>query len=630
MIGIAYEVGAILNKDITLPAPKADTIDENVHDYVTVSVNDPDLCPYYGAFIIKDVEVKPAPLWMQNYLLAAGIRPINNVVDITNSVLLEYGQPLHAFDYDLLDSKEILVRRAHHEEKMVTLDDQTRVLADEHLLITNGKQGVAIAGVMGGANTEVNSNTQTVLLEAAYFDPQTVRKAVSHTGLRSEASNRFEKGIDPNRVKEAGLRACELFIQYANGKLVHGVAEFDQLDRSEKTVEMNAMQVNKRLGTAITVEEMEEVLTKLRFNFERSGEDFTISIPTRRGDITIFEDMLEEVARIYGYDKLPYTLPVNASQPGGLTEQQQLKRNVKRYLQSVGLSEAITYSLTDEQQVTQFISPDLPNGLKPVKLSMPMSEDHMYLRLSLIPELLNRLTYNVARKQSNVALYEISSVFLTDEVKLTKQPKEHLRLAGAVTGTWVDHPWQQEIKQVDFYVIKGIVEGLFDYLNISVQFEQAVVPDMHPGRCATIHVDGKTIGFMGQVHPTIAKRKDLKDTYVFDLDMEYLLTITRTTYTYEPIPKHPSILRDIAFVVDKEVSAGDLKKEIERIGAPLVKRVEAFDVYEGENIADNEKSIAYNVHYQHPDKTLTDKEVDASFKQIIETINEKFSAYVRS
>ena len=630
MIGVAYEVAAILDKDITLPEPTVKTSEEKAEDYISVSVEDSDLCPYYGAFVIKDVEVKPSPLWMQNYLLAAGIRPISNVVDITNYIMLEYGQPLHAFDYDLLDSKEILVRRAKEKEEIVTLDDQKRTMSDEHLLITNGKEGIAIAGVMGGANTEVSDETKTILLESAYFNPKTVRKAVNDTGLRSEASTRYEKGIDPNRVREAGIRACELFEKYANGTVAKGVVEADKLNRSEKTVQMNREQVNKRLGTKISFEEIEDILRKLRFRFERSGEEFTVFVPTRRGDIAIFEDMLEEVARIYGYDKLPFTLPANASKPGGLTNKQQLKRNLKKYLEGVGLSEAITYSLTNKQQVRELMSPELPDNLQPVELSMPMSEDHQYLRLSLLPELLNRLTYNVARKQANVALYEIGSIFLSEEENITKQPKEQPRLAAALTGTWVDHPWQQEVKQVDFYVAKGIVEGLFDYLDIEVSFEQAAVKEMHPGRCAIIVHEGRTIGFLGQVHPTIAKRQDLKETFVFDIDMEFILQTNREQMIYKPIPKYPSILRDIAFVVDQTVSAGDIKAEIERIGAPLVKRVEAFDVYTGENLKENEKSIAYNVHYQDPGKTLTDEEVDASFKEIVDNVNEKFGAYVRS
>lgn len=637
MIGVGYEVAAILDEDITLPNPVVETTEEQVADYVSVTSEDVEACPYYAAFIVKDVTVGPAPLWMQNYLIASGIRPINNVVDITNFVLLEYGQPLHAFDYDLIGTKEIVVRRAKEAEKLVTLDDQERILSPEHLLITDGENGIAMAGVMGGKETEVHAGTKTILLEAAYFDRQTVRKAVQHTGLRSEASTRFEKGVDPNRVREAGLRACELFVKYAGGKLVDDVAEFvvpnedpyNTVLRQEKTIAMNADDVNKRLGTQISVDEMETILRKLRFGFEREGADFNVFVPTRRADVTIFEDMLEEIARMYGYDNLPFTLPANASKPGRLTAKQQLKRRIKAYMQSVGLSEAITYSLTNKENVRRLVSPDLTGSYFPVALAMPMSEDHKYLRLSLLPELLNRLTYNVARKQANVALYEVGSVFLSEEEKLTKQPKEHVRLAGAVTGTWVDHKWQSDVQTVDFYVVKGIVEGLFHYLNVPVTFEAATVENMHPGRCATVLVGDSVVGFLGQVHPALAKEHDLKDTYVFDIDMEALLQMERPELVYDTVPKYPSILRDIAFVVKKDVEAGAIKETIEELGAPLVKRVEAFDVYTGDNVGDDEKSIAFNVHYQDSEKTMTDEEVDTSFQEIIRKVNDKFAAYVR-
>ena len=630
MLGVAYEVAAILDKEVTLPEPTMPTSGEKASDYVNVKVDDAEACPYYGAFIIKDVEVKPAPLWMQNYLLAAGIRSINNVVDITNYVLLEYGQPLHAFDYDLVDAKEIVVRRADDNEEIVILDDQTRTLTPDNLLITNGKEGIALAGVMGGADTEVNDETKTILLEAAYFDGQIIRQTVKETGLRSEASTRYERGIDPNRVREAGIRACELLAKYANGTVVSDVVEFDDLNRNERVVEVNTEAVNRRLGTAISNEEIEMILRKLGFTFDVSGDDMTVHIPTRRGDITIFEDMLEEIARIYGYDHLPYTLPTNASKPGGLTEEQVLRRQVKSYMQSIGLSEAITYSLLNKTDATSLISPELPKDLQPVSLSMPMSEDHQYLRLSILPELLNRLTYNIARKQANVALYELGSVFLSDEKEVTKQPKEHTRLSGAVTGTWLSHPWQQEVKSVDFYVVKGIVEGLFNYLNLDVTYQQTQMEDMHPGRCATIRHGDKTIGFLGQIHPAFANERDLKDTYVFDLDMEYILTIPREPLMYETVPKYPSILRDVAFVVSESVHAGDLQAEIKRIGGPLVTQVEAFDVYMGDNLKEDEKSLAFNIHYQDPEKTLTDEEVDTSMKEIMTAINDQFGGYVRS
>lgn len=630
MIGVAYEVAAILDVEVKLPNPQVDTIEEEVTDYISVGVEDAALCPYYAGFVIKDVEIKPSPMWMQNYLLASGIRPINNVVDITNYVLLEYGQPLHAFDYDLLGSKEIVVRSANEGEEIVTLDGKNRRLSKEHLLITNGKKGIAMAGVMGGENTEVNENTKTVLLEAALFNPLTIRRAVQDTGLRSDASNRFEKGVDPKRVQEAGLRACELLVKYANGKVLKGIAEVDNRTIEEPQITLHTSEVNERLGTEITAEEIADIFRKLRFDYTVEGEKFVVTVPSRRLDLRIFEDLVEEIARIYGYDDIPFTLPQHASTPGQLNREQKLKREIKRYMQSVGLSEAITYSLTEKSEATRLMSPELDEDYVPVKLAMPLSEAHAYLRVSLLPELLNRLTYNVARKQRDVALYEVGAVFLSKEEKLTKQPKEHLRLAGAITGTWLEHAWQQEVKEVDFYVVKGIVEGLFRYLSVKESYVQAELEDMHPGRTATIHVDGEIVGFLGQIHPKLAKEKDLKDTYVFDLNLEKLLKLDRRPLQYEDVPKYPSILRDVAFVVNEELHAGDIKEEIERVGAPLVKAVEVFDVYRGESIKENEKSLAFNILFQDPNKTLTDEEVDASFKEIIEAVNKKFSAYVRS
>lgn len=630
-MGVAYEVGAILDKEITLPNPEVETTEENVADYVRVASEDTALCSYYGAFIVKDVKVGPSPLWMQNYLIASGIRPISNVVDITNFVLLEYGQPLHAFDYDLLGTKEIIVRRAKQDEELVTLDGKTRVLHDDLLVITNGKEAVALAGVMGGANTEVNDATTTILLEAAHFDGQAVRRAVQHTGLRSEASTRFEKGVDPARVREAGLRACELLVTYAGGKLVDDAAVFDELDVSEKTVAMNLGNINKRLGTALTHADIADILRKLRFEFVVDGDNYSVTIPTRRGDIAIFEDMLEEVARMYGYDNLPYTLPENAAQPGRLTETQLLKRNVKKYLESAGLSEAITYSLTKAEDATKFVAPALSDTkLYPVKLAMPMSEDHGYLRQSLIPELLKCVTHNVARRQANVGLYEIGSVFLSEEAEITTQPREHARLAAVLTGTWIDHKWKNEKVAVDFYVAKGIVEGLFAYLNIDITFEQAKLADMHPGRAATVSVGDKVIGYVGQIHPLVAKEHDLKETFVFDLNMDYIFDLKRVALGFTTIPKHPANTRDIAFVVEQTVTAGDIKQAIEEAGAPLIKQVEAFDVYVGENVADNEKSIAFNLQFQDAERTLTDEEVDALFAQITEVVKEKFGGVVRS
>ncbi|WP_096269628.1 phenylalanine--tRNA ligase subunit beta [Paucisalibacillus globulus] len=631
MLGVAYEVGALLEKPVKLPSEEVTSTEEKAADYISVKVEDENLNPYYGAFVIKDVEITTSPLWMQNYLLAAGIRPINNVVDITNYVLLEYGQPLHAFDYDRLNSKEIVVRSAKQDEKLVTLDDVERTLNPENLVITNGEEPVALAGVMGGANSEVTIATKNILLEAAYFDSVSIRKTVKATGLRSEASTRYEKGIDPNRVKRAGIRACHLLEKYAGGKVLSGVVEYDVLDRSEKEVDIDTDTINNRLGTNISSDEIGNILNRLQFNFDRNEHHFKVFAPTRRGDITIFEDMLEEVARIFGYDNLPYTLPTGSATAGGLTKSQLLRRAVKSYLEGVGLLETRTYSLTSETYIQKLISNEIKDlNPEPISLAMPMSEEHKYLRLSVLPELLKSISYNLARNQYNLGYYEIGSIFITNEKELTKQPNEQLRLSGALTGKWFEHPWQMENKKVDFYVVKGIVEGLFEHLELPITFKQVQLPDMHPGRTASLWLGDKEIGFMGQLHPALEKEMDLKETYVFDINLEVVLQAHHHEPSYTQIPRYPSVTRDIAFVLDQEVHAGDVQVAIAKMGAPLVKQVNVFDLYTGENLPDGKKSVAYNLLYQDPEKTLVDEEVEKSYQEIIESVSKQFNAYVRS
>lgn len=630
MLGVAYEVAAILDVPVRLPNEEVDTSSENASDYVSVKVENPELNPYYAAFVIKDIQVGPSPLWMRNYLIAAGIRPINNVVDITNYVLLEYGQPLHAFDYDEFGSKEIVVRRATDGEKMMTLDDQERTLNPNHLVITNGSSPTAMAGVMGGANSEVSEQTKTVLLEAAYFHPAAVRTASKDHGLRSESSNRFEKGVDPNRVKRAGLRACQLLSKYANGTVLSNEVEFDQLDKSEATVEFLSNKINERLGTDISNEEIGDILRKLAFEYKQDGNTFTINVPTRRQDISIFEDMLKEIARIYGYDTLPYTLPQGASQAGGLTDRQQLKRDMKRYLQAAGLMETITYSLTSKERADLLISPEVKAKVaSPVRLAMPMSEEHSTLRLSILPELLASLSYNSARKQANLGYFEVGTIFISNETTISKQPEEKLRVSGALTGDWITHPWQQEKKQVDFFVVKGIVEGLFEKLNLSATYKQVKLEGMHPGRTAQIFVNDVAVGVVGQIHPTLQSSFDLKDTFVFDLDLDHLFDIQENEPSFAKIPRFPSISRDIALVVDESIHAGDVKTTILEAGGELIKEVQVFDVYQGEHLESGKKSIAFNILYLDPERTLKDEEVEKSYQAILESVKEAHQAELR-
>ena len=625
MLGVAYEVAAILGREVKLPETHLQPSNEKASDYVKIVVEAKEDNPLYVAKIIKNVKIGPSPLWMQTRLMAAGIRPHNNVVDITNYILLEYGQPLHAFDYDRLGSKEILVRRAVDGEKFITLDDAERTLTSDHLVITNGTEPVALAGVMGGANSEVTSDTTTVLLESAYFNGATVRKASKDHGLRSEASARFEKGVDPNRVRAAGERAAYLMAKYAGGEVLEGAAEADTLTVEPAVVSITLEKINRVLGTDLVMNDVKQIFDRLQFGVSIEEDTITVTAPTRRGDIKIEEDLLEEVARLYGYDNIPKTLPIGSTTPGRLSEYQQKRRVVRQYLEGAGLYQAVTYSLTSEEKASQFALEKRDT----IRLSMPMSEERSILRLSIMPQLLEVLKYNSARQNDSLGVYETGAVFLANGKDTLPSEKEHL--AAAITGLWSSHSWQGEKKAVDFFVIKGILEGMFAKLGLleKVQFVQAQVDGMHPGRTAELHLNGEKIGFIGQVHPTVQKELDLKDTYVFELSLKAILEAETPALQYEAIPRFPSITRDIALVVNRETVSGTLKEIIVTAGAPLLKEAEVFDLYEGDKMEAGKKSIAFSLKYVDPERTLTDEEVTKIHNRVLEALEEKAGAVLR-
>jgi phenylalanyl-tRNA synthetase beta chain len=619
MIGVAYEVAAILGREVKWPEAPVQEGTEKASDYISVKVEAKEDNPLYVAKVIKDVKVGSSPLWMQALLMASGIRPHNNIVDITNFVLLEYGQPLHAFDYDRLGTKEILVRKANENEQITTLDDAKRTLKADHLLITNGQEPVALAGVMGGANSEVVETTTTVLLESAYFTGATIRKASKDHGLRSEASARFEKGVDPNRVRAAAERAAYLMEEYAGGTVLSGSVEVDHLQVEPAVVSVTLSKINARLGTELTMKEVQDIFARLQFDATVEGDEITVTAPTRRGDISIEEDLIEEVARLYGYDNIPKTLPVAAATPGKLSSYQLKRRKVRRYLEGAGLYQAVTYSLTTVEKSTQYAI----EKAEPIRLAMPMSEDRSTLRLSIVPQLLEVLKYNVARQNDSVALYETGAVFLktaTDELPVEK---EHV--AGAITGLWNSHPWQGEKKPVDFYVAKGILEGMFNLLGLSdqIQYTTVAMEGMHPGRTAQVTLNGSYIGFVGQVHPNVQKDMDLKDTYVFELSLKALLEAEVAPIGYETIPRFPSITRDIALVVNKDITAGELKTIITEAAGKLLKEVSVFDLYQGDKMEEGKKSIAYSLRYSDPEKTLTDEEVTKAHNKVLDAVKAK-------
>lgn len=618
MLGVAYEVGAILSQDVKLPEIQYETSNEKAEDYIKVKVEATKENPLYAAKVIKNVKVAESPLWLQHYLMAAGIRPHNNVVDITNYVLLEYGQPLHAFDYDSLGTGEIVVRLANEGEKIVTLDDQERTLQSHHLVITNGKEPVAVAGVMGGANSEVTENTTTVILESAYFVGHSIRQTSKDLGLRSDSSVRFEKGVDPNRVLEAQERAAQLLSELAGGEVLEGTVLVDELDKTPARIVISPDEINAKLGMKISLEDMISILQRLKFEVEAARGLLIINVPTRRQDIKIEEDIIEEIARLYGYDEIPMTLPEGKMHIGGLTQYQEKRRIVRYFLEGAGLYQAITYSLTSAELSQKFAL----KKEETTKLLMPMSEDRSTLRQSLIPHLLQAASYNLARQADSASLYEIGSVFLGKTEEGLPFEEEHV--AFVITGKWVDDAWLGDKRNVDFFAAKGIVEGLLEKLGLTerVTFEKAAMDGLHPGQTANILLDGERIGVIGGLHPSERKEWDLKDTYVAELNLHALLRTDAKGVEYEPVPRFPLVTRDIAIEVDRSVPAGELESIIRTSGTKLLKAVKVFDVYEGENIDANKKSVAFTLTYFDPERTLTDEEVTNAHEKVLKALKE--------
>ncbi|MDN7245939.1 phenylalanine--tRNA ligase subunit beta [Planococcus shenhongbingii] len=615
MLGVAYEVGAILSEEVKLPEATYTESADTAESMLTLNVDAPDANPLYVAKVIRNIEVKESPMWLQQRLMAAGVRPLNNVVDVTNYVLMEYGQPLHAFDYDSLKTGNITVRNAKEGEKITTLDDTERALSAHNLVITNGEEPVALAGVMGGANSEVSDSTKTIVIESAYFASGSIRQTSKDHGLRSDASSRYEKGVDPNRVIPAAERAASLIAELAGGEVLAGSVIFDVLDREEKIVTVSPDFVNARLGMKIPFEDMMEILERLKFNTDAVNGQLVISVPTRRQDIQIEEDIVEEIARLYGYDEIPATLPETEATPGGLTPYQEKRRIVRRYLEGAGLLQATTYSLTSEKSATQFALTETET----TKLLMPMSEERSTLRQSLLPHLLESVTYNTARRMDSVAMYETGAVFLKTEGELLNE-EEHLAIA--MTGLWLDNSWQGEKKAVDFFVLKGIVEGLAAKLGVELAFERGQMDDLHPGRTAFIMLNGNRVGVIGQLHPTEQKARDLKNTIVMELNMAALLNVESEALVYTPVPRYPSISRDVALVLSKIVEAGTIETVIRNAGGKLLKDVRVFDLYEGDNLEEGKKSVAFSLTYFDPEKTLTDEEVTNVHEKVLSALTE--------
>ena len=621
MRGLTYELGALYNNKVNFN----DVEKEENYEATSLQVAvESDSCRNYVGQIVKNVEVKSSPLWLQTRLMNSGIRPINNIVDITNYVLLEFGQPMHAFDKDLVGDR-IVVRDAKEGEVLETLDGEERKLQTTDLVITDGTRAIALGGVMGGKNTEVSEETKNIILESAYFNPTSVRRTSAAHGLRSDSSARFEKGIDPNMQKAALARAVELILELCPNAVVEssvGVVNKEE----EKVVEITTSYINNYLGITLSTEEIAAILEGLSFTVEVTGENLVVKVPTRRPDISIKQDLVEEVIRIYGYDNLASTLPkFSKTTKGGLTYSQRMVRDLRAVYASLGFNDTINYSLVSEEEATQYTLEDHHK----VRLLMPMTETHSTLRQSLVPGLLNTVQYNVARKQKDLKLLEIGRVFFgsgNDNI----QPKETLYLSAALTGEERVTKWLKESSSLDFFAAKGYLEVVFDRLGLDekVIYKKSKLEGMHPGRFAEVYLGGKRIGFIGEVHPQVADKLGLNTTYVFEINLDEVISESKVKPKYEEVTKYPEITRDIAMLVDVKDEYQNIYNVIESVNSKLITKVELFDLYVGAELLVGKKSLALTITYSDKQKTLTDEEVTAVHDKVLSALTE-YGAIIR-
>jgi phenylalanyl-tRNA synthetase beta chain len=638
MLGAAYEIGAILGRPVKLPDEREGLVesDKSAADSVKVTISASEECLHYTARLIEGVKVGTSPLWLQNRLMASGIRPINNIVDVTNYVMLEYGQPLHAFDADRIADGHIDVRLAKQGEKVVTLDGQEREMSSSMLLITDGSgTAVGIAGVMGGANSEVSGETGRIILESAKFAGSSVRKTSKQLGLRSEASLRFEKEVNPEAVAAALNRAAGLICQLAGGTSAKGIVEAKTREATPLEVDIALSKINGYLGMELSLDDVKGIFDRLSFGYKASAngiDTLTVKVPMRRGDITRDVDLIEEVARLYGYDHIPATPITGVTTPGSLNKEQKIRRYTRNVLSVSGLNEAITYSFTHPDQVKRFTG-RYADSL-PVALALPMSEERSVLRTSLIPQLLDTAVYNRNRNLNDVAVFEIGKVFLSKEAQLSDLPEERLLLSLLWTGNRSEVSWTGKPEKADFYDLKGVLDKWLAGLGLSAAVYRAASPDgYHPGRTAELVLpvqDGEVyLGTVGQLHPALAKEWDLEDTYIAELELDTVSVYADATIHYSTLPRYPAVTRDLAVVVGREIAVGDLTAKVKDVSGGLLESVSVFDLYTGERLGADKKSVALSLVFRHAERTLTDEEITALHSSIVTALEEGFAAELR-
>lgn len=615
ILGMAYEIAAIYDKKVKDIDLSYTENNENINDNFKVEV-DTENCSIFLAKEVKNIKIEESPAFIRNRLIASGIRPINNVVDISNYVMLETGQPLHFYDADTLKGK-LQVRMAKEGEKLTTLDEIERKLHTDDIVIADGEKAIGLAGVMGGLDTEITENTKNVIIESAIFDPIKIRKTAKEI-LRSEASSRFEKGLDPNRTYMAMARACHMLEKYASGEVVGNIAKYDTTDLSNREIAITFENINRILGMEIKKEDVLEVFRKLGFSSNIKDNDTVIvSVPRRRGDITIKEDLIEEVGRIYGVDNIVGKLPNIAPKAGSYDK---VTRGIRNKMIDLGLNETLSYILVNDKEAKMFTK----DNTELVKLLDPMTEERNTLRHSVLPSLLKIYEYNKARSVRDVSIFEIGKAFY----KVQEEYGEHTKLAALMTGEY--YLGIENKKQVDFYVIKGVAEELLDYLGYTGRYsfivnEEKMPNELHPGQAAQISVNNDIVGIIGRVHPKVSK----ENIYMLEIDLDKLLEKKVGKMKYKEISKYPSVKKDLALVVDKNITSKEVEMNIKKAGGSLLTNIEVFDVYEGTGIPEGKKSIAYTLTFEKSDRTLTDEEISTTMEKIIEFAEKKNGAELR-
>jgi len=611
VLGIAREAAATFQKKFCPPIVEVKENDEKASDYVKVTVEDPELCPRYCARVVKNVKIGPSPKWMQRCLASNGIRPINNLVDITNYVMEEFGQPMHAYDLDTIANQEIVVRRAGKDEKFVTLDGQERIMDENVLMICDGEKAVGIAGIMGGENSMITDDVKTVLFEAACFDGTSIRLSSKRIGLRTDASGKFEKGLDPNNAQAAIDRACQLMEELGAGEVVGGMVDVCSETRESSRVKFEPEKINKLLGTSLTKEEMIDYLGRVELAYDEKTDE--IVAPTFRQDIHCNADVAEEVARFYGYDKIPMTLPTGEATTGKLPFKLRIQEVARDIAEYCGFSEGMSYSFESPKVFDKLCIPEDSDLRKVITISNPLGEDYSIMRTSTLNGMLASLSTNYNRRNKDVRLYELGNIYLPKSLPVTELPDERTMFTLGMYG------------KGDFFDMKGVCEEFFEKIGMKkkVTYDpNSGKPFLHPGRQANMIYEGKVVGYLGEVHPAVADNYSIGEkAYIAVIDILDVLEFAGFNHKYTGIAKYPAVTRDLSLVVPHAVLAGQIEEIFDQRGGNILESYQLFDIYEGAQIEKGFKSMAYSLVFRAHDKTLGENEISAAMKKIMNGLN---------